>query len=47
MTLHYEVYKIAQQLLRLATESNNKDLMRLAIELGLLSDKIERETRAH
>lgn len=44
-TLHFEVYKLAQQLLRLAAEYNHKGLASQAVKLGIFADKLERETR--
>ncbi len=47
MTKTRKLYEIAQQLFRLALEFDDKKIMQYAMDLATLTDKLEREARAH
>lgn len=46
MTLYREIYKKAQELMQLAMKHNNRELLTIAMNLGILADKIERKANA-
>lgn len=43
MTLYREIYKKAQELMQLAMQNDNKELLTIAMNLGILADKLERK----
>ena len=46
MTLYREIYKKAQELMVMAMQNDNKELLTIALNLGILADKMERKANA-
>jgi len=46
MTIYREIYKKAQELMVMAMQNDNKELLTIALNLGILADKRERKANA-